>query len=776
MTVQNQNVKNVYRGNGSTTEFPFTFAINADHPEYIHVYITNDGEQAAETTDFACDMNARTVTYPKPGSSAPELSATQRLTIYRKLPYTQELNLVNQGPFFSEDVEQTFDDQEMQIQQLNEEKERSLRVGLETTNFDTVIPLAAGKTFRVKDDGTGFEVTDDPKAAREAAEAAQAAAEEAQGKAEDAQEAAERAQEDAEDAKDDAVDAKEAAEDIASQIDIMARALVYDNVAAMKADTTLEVGQTTATKGYYSVNDGGASVYTIRAKDVADVDDGGSIIFLDNDNVAELIADDSVDVLQFGAICDGNADDAVAFQNCVNYAASFYGTVTINKTIRLNATITVPSRVNIVATKYNEFYPKIVAGSACTLLFDCVGVQNYFENLHIMNYTNGVRVYRAYTAFDLHGNEIYDVDSYFYGCHIGYAEKCVIVRGRNVKFFDCGFSHSKYGVYYDFPAGATQLRGCEIEGCRFHGIGEEDALKFVDCAGIYIQTTASSNLTVRNCICDQGGTFIEGFARTVLIENNFVESFGSPLLKIENTGTTSNSDSMQIVGNVFKGRIGTTSYGESVNYPDNLVSITNAEGVLFSNNCLVNSYKQAILLDSVVRSSFSENLFTNISNSSTYRYAFDIKSCTNVYIHNNTNSSSAGLYLCKGDLSYPSTVDIRNNIKFSNPSNIALTGGKNYYQLYSGTSGAETTLTPSDIPQGYFFVRRNDNATVWFMVKIGNYISSPAFMAGNSDTVDFLYHTIDPDTEKITFKIKRLTTATNTWSTINVDIAVGVLL
>ena len=174
MTVQNQNVKNVYRGNGSATVFPFTFAINKEHPEYIHVYITDDGGKAVETTDFTCDMDAKTITYPKTTSSAAKLSSTQRLTIYRLLPYTQELNLVNQGPFFAEDVETELDDLEMQIQQQKEESGRSLQVGLEVESFDTTIPVAAGKTFRVKDDGTGFELTEDPAVAHAAAVGAQA--------------------------------------------------------------------------------------------------------------------------------------------------------------------------------------------------------------------------------------------------------------------------------------------------------------------------------------------------------------------------------------------------------------------------------------------------------------------------------------------------------------------------------------------------------------------------------------------------------------------------
>ena len=64
--------------------------------------------------------------------------------------------------------------------------------------------------------------------------------------------------------------------------------MCFDSVTDMKS-SNLDAGQTTFTKGYYSINDGGSSVYAIRAKTQEDVDDGEDIIFLDNGNVAERI-------------------------------------------------------------------------------------------------------------------------------------------------------------------------------------------------------------------------------------------------------------------------------------------------------------------------------------------------------------------------------------------------------------------------------------------------------------------------------------------------------
>ena len=67
MSVQNQDVKNVYAGNGSTTVFPYTFALNEDDGEYVGVYVTNDEGTSEETDNYTIDTTAKTVTYPASG-------------------------------------------------------------------------------------------------------------------------------------------------------------------------------------------------------------------------------------------------------------------------------------------------------------------------------------------------------------------------------------------------------------------------------------------------------------------------------------------------------------------------------------------------------------------------------------------------------------------------------------------------------------------------------------------------------------------------------------
>lgn len=128
MTVENPNVRNTYGGNGSTTVFPFTFALNSEDVNNVEVVLTDTDGREARTMDFALSISDKTVRYPKNAGAIP-LQRGWKITLKRAVPYTQPLNLTSQGPFFAEDIEAQFDRQEMQIQQLAEVAERSVTVG-----------------------------------------------------------------------------------------------------------------------------------------------------------------------------------------------------------------------------------------------------------------------------------------------------------------------------------------------------------------------------------------------------------------------------------------------------------------------------------------------------------------------------------------------------------------------------------------------------------------------------------------------------------------------
>ena len=98
MTVENPNVRNTYGGNGSTTVFPFTFALNSEDVNNVEVVLTDTEGREARTTDFALSLDDKSVRYPKNAGAQP-LPRGWKITLKRSVPYTQPLNLTSQGPF-----------------------------------------------------------------------------------------------------------------------------------------------------------------------------------------------------------------------------------------------------------------------------------------------------------------------------------------------------------------------------------------------------------------------------------------------------------------------------------------------------------------------------------------------------------------------------------------------------------------------------------------------------------------------------------------------------
>ena len=305
MTVQKELTKNIYVGNGQTTKFPFTFECPDNHPEYIRAYVNGKNNKLTETTNFSVDMTNKAITYPANGEP---LAADEQLVIMRELPVRQLMNLVNNGPFFAEDIETAFDEGIMIAQQSSEKLGRALVAPPGSTTFDPQIPIVPGKTFRVSDDGTHLQATEDP---GKVIDEAKRLFDETAANAETAKKSAEEIKKIYDSggltpitdlAGSIGTALKRWGYIFANKVFAMNLPIVYKSVAEMKADVLLSAGMTTCTLGYYSPNDGGAGTYIIRAKDESDVDDGGSLHELTNGNVAELVVENgTVCPEQFGA-------------------------------------------------------------------------------------------------------------------------------------------------------------------------------------------------------------------------------------------------------------------------------------------------------------------------------------------------------------------------------------------------------------------------------------------------------------------------------------------
>lgn len=113
-----------YIGDGITTVFAYNFRIPTLENVEISTVRLSDGLQtiltSAEYTITGVDINnyaGGTVTYPLSGTP---LTSTHRIYIRRVAPLTQPTDLRNQGGYFPESVEFTFDWLEFQIQEVAE--------------------------------------------------------------------------------------------------------------------------------------------------------------------------------------------------------------------------------------------------------------------------------------------------------------------------------------------------------------------------------------------------------------------------------------------------------------------------------------------------------------------------------------------------------------------------------------------------------------------------------------------------------------------------------
>lgn len=101
----------------------------------------------------------------------------------------------------------------------------------------------------------------------------------------------------------------------------------FNNVSDMKQSTLLEAGDMVKTLGYFDINDGGNAEYVISNVANNAVDDGGSVILLNNNLQANLIVGNGVDCRLFG--CGNRSlskDDLIQrFDNWVNYVNNTNG-------------------------------------------------------------------------------------------------------------------------------------------------------------------------------------------------------------------------------------------------------------------------------------------------------------------------------------------------------------------------------------------------------------------------------------------------------------------
>ncbi len=140
MTVASRNNKHVYIGNGVNRVWPYTFSLPVERD--LRVYLRHgDAPATLLNGGYVIDTINCNVTYPPIAANdtdtLPPLGDRTKIILLREVPYTQEMDLENQGELLAETIEAAFDRATMQIQQIDERVNRALLAPVDSNEADS---------------------------------------------------------------------------------------------------------------------------------------------------------------------------------------------------------------------------------------------------------------------------------------------------------------------------------------------------------------------------------------------------------------------------------------------------------------------------------------------------------------------------------------------------------------------------------------------------------------------------------------------------------------
>jgi hypothetical protein len=162
MTVSSTTVKNSYSGNGSTTQFAYTFKIFADTDLQVIIRSSTGTETVKTLTTHytvagAGDASGGSITFTSGNTPA----TGETVVIRREVPQTQAIDYIANDPFPAESHEEGLDRATMTIQQMQEELDRSFKVSatnsITTPEFTEDAATRASRTLGF--DSTGNVLT-----------------------------------------------------------------------------------------------------------------------------------------------------------------------------------------------------------------------------------------------------------------------------------------------------------------------------------------------------------------------------------------------------------------------------------------------------------------------------------------------------------------------------------------------------------------------------------------------------------------------------------------
>lgn len=181
--INNETYMAVYKGDGTSTSFPITFAY-AGADTVTGVIEDANGNLKTITSDFYVDNTNKTFNYPgyppgqeTAGSTPGVLASGEKLYIIRNTALTQDVSLLNKTPFSS--IERGLDKIVLMVQDVNLKHDKTLRLPINApAEIDMTLPVPeAHTTWEWDDTGTKLVKASSPAEATRRAESAAVSAE-----------------------------------------------------------------------------------------------------------------------------------------------------------------------------------------------------------------------------------------------------------------------------------------------------------------------------------------------------------------------------------------------------------------------------------------------------------------------------------------------------------------------------------------------------------------------------------------------------------------------
>lgn len=145
MTVQNSTARNDYTGNGVTQDFPVSFRfLQNSHLQVLRTVIATNVTTVLALDSLGPDgFSVSGAGQPSGGAvhvNTPPALATERLSILRNMPFTQNIDYISNDPFPAESHERGLDERTMENQQLREVTARAITLPPQTAGVSTNLP------------------------------------------------------------------------------------------------------------------------------------------------------------------------------------------------------------------------------------------------------------------------------------------------------------------------------------------------------------------------------------------------------------------------------------------------------------------------------------------------------------------------------------------------------------------------------------------------------------------------------------------------------------